>query len=301
MTTRQNPSNQQNLHQWELYNSGPRERRMNVVSETVTIYGEAPSGAHEAEPRWVIWKETLDASGRIIKEYAQDGVNTLHWIYNEGAFDPVPDLSGKPYYIELDNNIVYDGMGAGLPVANITVFDIDDAFHTIQIAFDPFNKFQVSGNVLLLQDSVQLIDIAYPLKLRAIDDDGNSYDQIFAIYVQEMLPGTPTNLIGELNEFEEAVVASGATATLVSYIVPSDRELRLRIADCFGKNRGRFWVELDGEKIAEKETSWTYYETKFDFENFELPSDSLLEIKVENKGDEPTNFNARLRGYQYAV
>ena len=301
MTTRQNPSDQQNLHQWELYNSTPRERRMNVVSETVTIYGEAPSGAHEAEPRWVIWKETLDASGRIIKEYAQDGKNTLYWIYNEGAFDPVPDLSGKPYYIELDNNIVYDGMGAGLPVANISVFDIDDTSHTIQVVFDPFNKFQVSGNVLLLQDSVQLIDVAYPLRLRAIDDDGNSYDQIFAIYVQEMPPVTPSNFIGELNEYQEDTLTAASTATIIDYTVPSDRKLRLRILECFGKNVGAYEVLLDGDRIGYKETYWTRYETEFDFENFEVPSGSNIQIKATNKGHHTGLFNARLRGYQYAI
>ena len=301
MTTRQNPTDQQSLSQWELYNAAPRERRMNVVSETVTIYGEAPSGAHEAEPRWVIWKETLDANGRIIKEWAQDGINTLYWIYNEVAFNPVPDASGRPYHIELDNNIVYDGMGAGLPVANISVLDIDDTSHTIQVVHDPFNKFLVTGNVLILKNSVQLVDIAYPLRLRATDDDGNQYDQVFAIYVQEMPPVVAANFIGELNLFSEDTCASNAVCTLINYTVPSDRELRLRIIDCWGENRGKFTVSLNGDKIAEKQTYWTYYETKFDFENFELQSDDVLTITVENVGDEPVDFNARLRGYQYAV
>lgn len=301
MTTRQNPSDQQNLHQWELYNSGPRERRMNVVSETVTIYGEAPSGAHEAEPRWIIWKETLDANGRIIKEYAQDGANNLLWIYNEGSFNPVPDFSGRPYYIELDNDCVFDGMGAGLPVANITVLDVDDSSHNITVVYDPFGKFQVSGNVLLLQDSVQLLDVAYPLRLRATDDDGNTYDQIFAIYVKEMPPVTPSTFIGELNEYQEDTLAAGATEVILDYTVPAERELRLRILDCFGKNVGAYEVLLDGDRIAYKETYWTRYETQFDFENFELQTGANIQVKVTNKSPCAGLFNTRLRGYQYAI
>jgi len=301
MTARQNPSDQQNLHQWELYGAGPRERRQNVVSEYETIYGEAPSGAHEAEPRWHIWKETKDEQGRITVLHAQDGINTLYWIYNSVAFNPVVDLSGKPYWIELDNDCVFDGMGAGLPVANISVLDIDDITHTISVAFDPFNKFTVIGNVLYLADSVQLIDIAYPLKLRATDDDGNVYDQVFAIYVKDLPPVTPANFTGELNEFNEIIVASGATGEILSYTIPSDRELRMRLVDCFGKNRGRFYITLDGDKIAEKETYWTYYETKFDFDNFEVGSGAEIRVFVENNGDEPTTFNTRLRGYQYSV
>ena len=301
MTTRQNPSDQNNLHQWELYTNGPRERRMNVVSETVTIYGEAPSGAHEAEARWVIWKETLDANGRIIKEYAQDGINTLIWIYNEGAFSPVPDPSGKPYWIELDNNIVYDGMGAGLPVANISVLDIDDTSHNIVVQYDPEDKFLVSGNILFLKNPVQLIDVAYPLRLLATDDDGNSYSQMFAIYVQEMPPVTPENFIGELNEYQEDNLTAGATATIIDYNVPTDRKLRMRLVECFGKNVGAYEVLLDGDRIGYKETYWTRYETEFDFENFELPAGSNLQVKVTNKGHHSGLYNVRLRGYQYAI
>jgi len=187
----QKPTTDNNLAERSLYMNSPRERRMNVVSEYVTIYGEAPSGAHEAEPKWTIWRETKDESGRITVDYAQDGSNNLYWIYNSVAFNPVPDNSGKPYYIELDNNIVYDGMVAGLPVANISVYDVDDLTHTLSIVFDPFSKFTISGNTLFLQDSVQLIDIAYPLKIRATDPDGNQYEQVFAIYVQDPLAPPP--------------------------------------------------------------------------------------------------------------
>lgn len=301
MTTRQNPTDQQNLYQWDLYKTGPRERQMNVVSEDVTIYGEAPSGSHVAEPRWIIWRETKDDTGRITIDYAQDGTNTLYWIYNEIAFDPVPDFSGKPYHIQLDNNIVYDGMGAGLPVANIAVFDIDDTFHTITVSFDPFNKFQISGNVLLLQDSVQLIDIAYPLKLKAQDDDGNIYEEVFAIYVQDMPPVTPENFLGELNEYQEDTIVASGTTTVIDYNVPIDRELRMRIVDCFGKNVGSYEILLDDERIGYKETYWTRYETEFNFDNFEIPAGSNIKVKVTNKGHHTGLFNARLRGYQYAI
>lgn len=302
MSAKQNPTDELNLHQWSLYQNSPRERRMNVISEYETIYGEAPSGAHEAEPRWVIWKEITDDNGRITKEYAQDGSNTLYWIYNEIAFEPVPDASGVPYVIELDNDIVYDGMVAGLPVANITVGDVDDVVHNITVVYDPSNKFNVVGNTLFLADSVQLSDIAYPLKLRAQDDDGNTYDQVFAIYVQDPTPPPASEFVGELNLFEENnTVAAGNTVTLVDYTLPAQRELRFRIAEVFGDNMGAFEIQIDGARVAFKKTYYTYYETDFAFENFEVQSGQNIKVLATNRGSSAAYFNARIRGYQYAV
>jgi len=301
MATRQNPTDQQNLAQWSLHQAAPKERRMSVESEYVTIYGEAPSGAHEAEPRWHIWRETKDANGRITIDYAQDGRTDLYWIYNSVAFDPVVDLSGKPYFIELDNNIVYDGMGAGLPVANISVSDFDDVAHTITVVNDPYNKFDVVGSVLVLKDSVQLIDIAYPLKLQAQDGDGNTYDQVFAIYVQDPAPPVAGDFVGELNLFEEDSVISTDTAILIDYTVPAERGLRLRLAECFGCNIGMFEVLIDDVRVGKKGTYYTYYETAFDFENFEIETGQNIKIKATNRGPNTAEFNTRLRGYQYAV
>jgi hypothetical protein len=275
---------------------------MNVVSEYETIFGEAPSGAHEAEPLWIIWRELKDESGRITREYAQDGSNTLYWIYNTVAFNPVPDLSGVPYNIELDNNIVFDGMVAGLPVATITVSDVDDTIHDISIIYDPYNKFNVVGSTLFLADSVQLVDIAYPLKLRVQDDDGNTYEQIFAIYVQDPTPPPASEFIGELNLFEEEVtIAAGNTVTLIDYTIPTNRELRLRIAEAFGDNIGAFEIQIDGTRVALKKTYFTYYETEFPFDNFELVEGQNIKILATNRGSNTAYFNARIRGYQYAV
>ena len=302
MSAKQNPSDQQNLAQWQLYQTAPRERRMNVVSEFETIFGEAPSGSHEAEPRWVIWRETKDENGRITRDYAQEGANNLLWIYNEVAFAPVPDASGIPYSIELDNDCVFDGMVAGLPVANITVADVDDVSHNITITYDPFNKFNVVGNTLLLADSVQLADIAYPLKLRAQDDDGNTFDQIFAIYVKDPTPPPASEFIGELNLFEEdMMVAAGNTVTLIDYTLPVGRELRFRIAEVFGDNIGAFEIQIDGVRVGFKKTYYTYYETNFPFENFEVNTGQNIKILATNRGSNAAYFNARIRGYQYAV
>ena len=302
MAARQNPTDKNNLTQWSLYETAPKERRMNVVSEYVTIYGEAPSGAHEAEPVWKIWKESKDENGRITVEFAQGGANNLYWIYNSVSFDPVVDLGGNPYFIQLDNDIVYDGMGAGLPVANISVFDVDDITHDIEVVHDPYNKFTVVGNVLVLTDTVQLIDIAYPLRLRATDDEGNSYDQVFAIYVQDTTPPVAGDFVGELNLFEEdATVAASNTVTLIDYTLPANRELRFRIAEAFGDNIGAFEVQIDGVRVALKKTYYTYYETDFAFENFTVESGQNIKILATNRGSNAAYFNARIRGYQYAV
>jgi hypothetical protein len=301
MTTRQRPvTGENNLFEWSQYNQAPKERRNNIVSETVTIYGEAPSGAHEAEARWIIWKETREDNGQILREYAQDGRNDLIWIYNSIAFDPAPDLSGTPYAILLDNDIVYDGMGAGLPVANITVLDIDDTFHTLEIIYDPEDKFILSGNVLLLKNPVQLIDIAYPLKLRAIDDDGNIYEQMHAIYVNEIPGPGPTIEPGEKNFFDENLaLASGAVDAIIDYTVPAGFGFRIRNIHCFGTNRGRYYVEINGFKEAEKRTYYTYYDTSFDFENIEVSEGQTIKIYAENVGSNTGCFNANLRGFLY--
>lgn len=298
----QRPTTEGNLAERALYNASPRERRMSVVSEFVTIYGEAPSGAHEAEPRWTIWRETKDASGRITVDFAQDGRNDLYWIYNSVAFNPVADASGRPYYIELDNNIVLDGMVAGLPVANITVLDVDDATHALSLVFDPFNKFTIMGSVLVLTDTVFLVDIAYPIKIRATDPDGNQYDQTFAIYVQDTLPPVAGDFVGEFNLFdEESTVGASTSVQLLEYTVPVSRALRLRLVEVFGMNKGNYWITINGDIQARKETYYTRFETSFNFDNYELKSGDVLRVHAENKGTNTAYFNARIRGYQYAI
>ena len=301
MTSKQNPNQDNNAAQWGLRNLRPRERQKNIVSESLTIYGEAPSGAHVADPLWIIWKETKDTSGRINVEYAQEGLNTLRWIYNTLAFNPVADPSGRPYHIALDNNIVFDGMSAGLPVANISVLDIDDITHTITVIDDPSAHFNVLGSVLYLTQPAVLADVAYPLKLRATDDEGKSHDQTFAIYVQEMPPVTPTVFLGELLIYDTDSLVSGAISDVVSYTVPAERGVRLKIVDCFGDNRARFYVEVNGYRIGDKKTYWTYYETKFDFDNYELNAGDVVKVYAENRGAITGDFNITLRGYQYAI
>lgn len=297
----QRPTDYQNLTQWNLFNKGPKERRVHVVSETETIYGEAPSGTHEAEDKWIIWREIVQDNGAVHKEYAQNGANNLRWIWNTLAFLPTPDASGRPYYIQLDNQNVVDGMTAGMAVANIVVYDINDTNHVIEVANDPSDKFTVSGNVLYLSGLARLIDVAYPLKLRATDKDGNIYEQWFSIRVIAA-PGAPAaNYIGELNVFQEATIPSGGTATVLSYTVPSDRAIAMHAFEAFGKNVAEVYVYIDGTLMARKDTNYAQYEVLFDFENFKIHKDSVIEVKMVNNGPTTEYFNARLRGYQYAI
>jgi hypothetical protein len=213
----------------------------------------------------------------------------------------VPDPTGTPYAILLDNDCVFDGMGAGLPVANISVLDIDHATHTLQIIYDPSDKFILSGNVLLLKNSVQLLDIAYQLKLRAIDPEGNIYEQPFAIYVKEVIVG-PVIEPGEKNYFEENLaLASGATDAIIDYTVPTGFGFRIREIYCTGTNRGRYYVEIAGSKEAEKRTYYTYYDTSFDFENIEVAEGETIKIYAENLGSNTACYNSNLRGYLYVA
>lgn len=296
----QRPTSENSLYEWQLYNKKPRERRNLVVSEFETIYGEAPSGSHESEERWQIWREITDENGRTQIEYAEEGSNSLRWIYASIVFIPQPN-GPFPYFIELDNYIVYDGMVAGLPVANITVYDADSTAHNIEIIDDPADKFQVSGSTLFLKNSVQLLDVAYPLKLRATDGEGNQYTQPIAIYVQDPTPPVAGDFVGELNVYEEESVTIALDSTLIDYTVPASRKVRMRNVECFGMNKGGFTIEINGSVVGRKETYYTKYETEFDFENYLLDSGDNIKVIADNKGVNTGLFNARLRGYQYAI
>lgn len=296
----QRPTSEGSTQEWINYQNRPRERRVLVVSEYETIYGEAPSGAHESEQRWQIWKEITDESGRVQREYAQNGANDLRWIHATIAFSPQPN-GVYPYFIELDNYIVYDGMIAGLPVANITVYDADSTIHTITIYDDPFNKFLVSGTTLFLKDAVQLVDIAYPLKLKAVDEDGNTYIQPITILIKDPAPIPAGDFVGELNIFNEDSIGATLDSDIISYTVPTARNVRMRKIEVFGMNKGNYTVSLNGDVIARKETYYTRYETEFDFENYPLSEGDVITITAQNKGVNTGLFNARLRGYQYAI
>lgn len=294
------PSSDLSETQYARYQTQPKERRMNSVSEYVTIYGEAPANSHEIDKRWTIWKETRDESGRIFREFAQKGANDLQWIYNEVVFNPQPDTTGSPYYINLDNNIVYDGMLSGMPVANLSALDIDDVVHTFELTYDQSNHFSIAGSVLYLTDDVQLSDIAYAIKIRATDDSGNTYEQPFAIYVEPVVPA-PSAPTGEINVYEEDILSPNTPTIILDYTVPESRTLNLDLIDCFGQNLGKYEILIDGDRAAYKETYWTSYETKFDFEALKVFAGQTIQVKVTNKGPDSTVHNARLRGYQYAT
>lgn len=296
----QRPTTENSTYEWQLFQNKPRERRNLVVSEFETIYGQAPSGAHESEERWQIWREITDENGRTQIEYAQNGSNSLRWIYASVIFTPQPN-GPFPYFIELDNYIVYDGMVAGLPIANITVYDADSTVHTIEVSDDPANKFMVSGGILYLKNSVQLLDVAYPLKLRATDPDGNQYTQPIAIYVQDPTPPVAGDFVGELNVYQEESVTVPLDVTVIDYTVPPARKVRMRSIEAFGMNKGSFTIEINGDVVARKETYYTKYETVFDFENYPLEPGDNIKVVADNKGTNTGLFNARLRGYQYAI
>jgi hypothetical protein len=294
------PLNERSSIQWSRYELQPKERRMNAIAENVTIFGEAPSNSHEIDFAWIIWKETRDDTGRIFREYAQEGSNRLQWIYNEIAFDPQPDQSGAPYGIILDNNIVYDGMSAGMPVANISALDIDDTFHIFELTYDGSNHFDISGSVLFLTDDVQLSDIAYGIRIKATDDDGNSIVVPFAIYVEPVV-APPSAATGEINLYDEDILNPNIATTVFDYTVPASRILNLRLIDCFGENPAEYEVLIDGARAAYKRTYWTSYETKFDFDELKVLAGQNIKVNITNKGTDSTLHNARVRGYQYAT
>jgi hypothetical protein len=251
---------------------------------------------------WIIWRETIDPEGRVTREYAQGGRNDLVWIYASDAFDPQPIDDHTPYQIILDNNQVFDGMVAGLPVANIAVLDPDHVTgdQTITVISDPSNKFTVVGTTLILTDTVDIADIAYSLTLNTVDPDGNSYQQIFAIYISDPLAPAP-EFTGRINIFNEEDILSLDTEVVLSYTVPSDRAVRLSTLEGFGETLGNFSVKVDGIIIARKKNTWGQYEVDFPFDEYVINPDEVLTVEVTNLKTATCPFNVRLLGYQYAV
>lgn len=299
---KQNPTDQNNLIQWELYNASPKRIERFEESENVTIFGSAPAGAHVAEPVWIIWRETVDDYGRVTREYAQEGANNLVWIYAANAFDPQPIDDQSPYHIIIDNNTVVDGMVATLPVANIAVLDPDHTTgdQTLTIISDPAGKFAIAGTTLILADTVYASDVAYPVTIQTEDPDGNIYSQIFAIYVSDP-SAPPIEFAGRLNEFDEnAAVPYNVETTILTYTVPADRAVRLDKIEVFGKNIAKFSIEVDGARVAYVETHWTKYDHLFEFLDYVVEAAEVVTVKVTNKTNEAQYFNARLLGVQYA-
>lgn len=300
-SVRQNPTDQNNLSQWLLYNNQPCEIRKNILSSSVTVFGKAPSGANEADNVWQIWKQDKDpVTGSISIEFAQKGANNLIWLYNSTAFDPVPNPNGTPYAIQLDNDLVVDGTGLGTPVANITVLDVDNDVTSIVVQNDPDGKFQVSGTVLLLNDTVDIDDVAYQVTLRATDALGNTFDQLFGITVVDAAPPA-VDPLGEISIYSEANVASATEDPILDYTVPAGNQFKMSIIDCFGENVGQFRVEIDGAAEGRKQTSSLYYETLFDFSDVVLVASTNIIVYARNDGGTAADFTVQLKGDQYAI
>lgn len=193
---KQKPTTKDNLVQWDLYQKQPKEKRYNKISASLTIFGEAPAGVNEADPSWLIWKEERDNAGNIFTTYAQGGRNDLRWIYNEIAFDPVSDPTRVPpatdgtvpYAITLSNDEILDGTPAGTVIGALTVFDDNSVVHTLTIVNDPFNFFNiVAGNLVSILPA-DITDVAYPVRIRATDPEGNAFETWLTVTVVEAVP-----------------------------------------------------------------------------------------------------------------
>lgn len=103
---------------------------------------------------------------------------------------------------------------------------------------------------------------------------------------------------GEItNIFDTANVASSATATVVTYTVPADKELELQLVEFAGENIATYFIEIDGVKEAQKRT-WFGGNLSGEFMFNKLLVDELLvvRLRVENFRPTSSDFEGRILG-----
>ena len=100
-----------------------------------------------------------------------------------------------------------------------------------------------------------------------------------------------------LNQYSEPNSVAGlSTATVLNYIVPVQKELKLKTIECSGENRALYIVEINNVVQSKKSTYFTKYNTTFEFFDFKLNAGDNLKITVQNKSTTFADFNANILG-----
>lgn len=103
--------------------------------------------------------------------------------------------------------------------------------------------------------------------------------------------GTPLLTFDEVNS-----LAEGASATILTYVVPVNTRLEVRRINFSGQNMGTYDVKINGSTVDKFNTYYTDYNGVVEFEDMEYSSGTVITIEVLNRGEGLADFNANLQG-----
>lgn len=100
-----------------------------------------------------------------------------------------------------------------------------------------------------------------------------------------------------LNLYNESLSVAGLdTVTILTYTVPTGKKFKLQSIDYSGDNRSVFTVGLNASVISKQRLYYTQYKGTFEFYNLEFVAGDIIKLIVENKTNNPADFNGNLIG-----
>lgn len=92
---------------------------------------------------------------------------------------------------------------------------------------------------------------------------------------------------------ETTSVTSSSTSTILSHVISG--EFFLNNIQVSGDNLGLYEITLDGQPLAKKRTTYTEYNTTFDFTGLKLTG--TIQVVVTNSSNKTSDYNATLEAF----
>lgn len=115
------------------------------------------------------------------------------------------------------------------------------------------------------------------------------------------IPVDPTTRGVSKSEYNEVSAVALQTLVVLSKTIIAGSGIDITSAECSGDNRSIFSVEINGSIKNKKRIYYTKYNTNFNFHELELLEGDKIEIKVENKTNQPGDFNCTLNYNEFAI
>jgi hypothetical protein len=91
-------------------------------------------------------------------------------------------------------------------------------------------------------------------------------------------------------------VASAASATVLTYTIPTGQSLTINGVNVSGENIAVYTLLIDSVVFDKVRTYFTNYNTSFNIDNITATAGQTIEIEVENFRPTTSDFNANLYG-----
>jgi hypothetical protein len=91
-------------------------------------------------------------------------------------------------------------------------------------------------------------------------------------------------------------IAKGATAIMLTYVVPASTVAKLKRINIFGDCMGTYTIKVNGNIIDKTGTYYTHYKDTLVFDDIETVAGDTITIEVTNRGTGTGNFNSNLQG-----